>query len=384
MKFSTAWFPKRLQRAIAVGSAKLIHLLALCIVLLLPEMLMNLLDVRTSSVSLNAYIKTAFFILVFYAEYYWVVPRTVLRGRSHLVRFFAVNSLVLVISLVVLHIVWVVNRPPMPLPQHPGPPPGLHPGFSHAMHARLGIPWPPLPYMIGNLVMIVLVISLAVAVRVTGQLRVLADKRHESAMLHRELELARIRAQINPHLLFNTLNTIYAMVQISPEQAQKAIHQLSRILRYSLYNTSNLVTLRQELEFISNYCSLIKMRMGDRLHIDIDIDAGTMGNTEVPPMLFINAVENAMKYGVSSNEPVRIKFQAADGRFDGTISNGYDPHERRRSEGAHIGLNNMRRRLDLLYGDRYSLDITDSGSIFELRFSIDLSEPPAYSQTSAE
>lgn len=358
---------------------KLIHLLAVCIVLLLPELLMNLFDVDNSADSLNVYIKTVIYILVFYAEYFWVVPRTVLRGRSHLLRFFAVNLLVLVIALVVLHVVWVVNRPPMPGPPHPGPAPLLPPGFPHIMPVGPKISWPSLPFMVGNLVMLVLVISLAVAVRVTLQLRLLADKRHESAMLQRELELAGIRAQINPHLLFNTLNTIYAMVQISPEQAQKAIHQLSRILRYSLYNTSNLVTLQKEFEFVTNYCSLIKMRMGGRMQLDVDIETGSMGETEVAPMLLINAVENAMKYGVTSTEPITIRFRAADGRVDGEISNGYDPHERRRTDGGHTGLKNMRRRLDLLYGDRYSLDISDSGSLFVVRFSIDVSEPPAHS-----
>lgn len=380
MKLSTAWFPAWLQRVIAAGSPKFIHLLAISIVLLLPEMLMNLFDVKNPADSLNGYIKTVVFILVFYAEYYWVVPRSVLRGRNHRLRFFAVNLLVLILALAVLYIVWVVNRPPMPMPPQPGSGPGplLPPGFPHVVHGGVGIPCPSLPYMLGNLVMILLVMSLAVAVRVTAQLRRLADKRHESAMLQRELELSRIRSQINPHLLFNTLNTIYAMVQIDPGEAQKAIHQLSRILRYSLYNTSNLVPLQKEFEFIRIYCSLIKMRMGDRMNLDIDIDAGSMGETEVAPMLLINAVENAMKYGVTApDEPIRIHLRAAGGAVSGEISNSYDPHERRRSEGAHIGLKNMRRRIDLLYGDRCSLDIADTGSRFTVRFSIEALPLPA-------
>ena len=381
MKFSATWFPAWLQRVIAAGSPKLIHLLAVGIILLLPEILMNLLDVDDSPTSLNVYIKTVILILAFYIEYYWVVPHSVLRGRTHILRFFIINSLVLIAALAMLYGVWIFNRPTLPPPPpHPGPGPGMPPGFPHIAPGGPRIPWPTLLYLFGNMVMILLVMSLAVAVRATSQLRLLADKRHESAVLQRELELSRIRSQINPHLLFNTLNTIYAMVQIDPVRAQKAIHQLSRILRYSLYNTSNLVPLQKEFEFINIYSSLIKMRMGDRMNLDIDIDAGSMGETEVAPMLLINAVENAMKYGATApDEPIRIHLRAADGAVSGEISNGYDPHERSRTEGAHIGLKNMRRRLDLLYGGHYAIDIADTGSRFTVRFSIEALPLPALS-----
>jgi len=232
--------------------------------------------------------------------------------------------------------------------------------------------------MVGNLVMILLVLALAVAINTSSQLQSLMEKRHESAMLQRELELARIKSQINPHLLFNTLNTIYAMVEINPAEAQKAIHHLSSILRYSLYNITTLVHLEKELEFIEKYCALIKMRLGSRLNLEMDIDAGKMGKTEVAPLMLINAVENAMKYGAVMGEPIKIMFRADAGVLSAEISNSYHPAERARNEGAHIGLRNMRRRLELLYGGRHTIDISDTGSRYVVKCRIDISSPPSY------
>ena len=103
-----------------------------------------------------------------------------------------------------------------------------------------------------------------------------------------------------------------------------------------------------------------------------------MGKTEVAPLMLINAVENAMKYGAIPGEPIKIMFRARNGVVNAEISNSYHPAERARREGAHIGLRNMRRRLELLYGGRHTLDIRDTGSRYELRCSIDISSPPSY------
>lgn len=375
MRFSINSFPRKLLLLLQASGTKLIHFLALCIALLLPELLMNLLDVRNPGVSINLYVKTAVYIVVFYVEYYLVLSGDMVRGRVNWFRFFGLSSIVVVVAMSLLYVLWIENIPDLhSLRDGHGSPP---PDFPHLVPGHPETP-PSIPYMVGNLVMILLVIALAVAINTSSQLQSLMEKRHESAMLQRELELARIKSQINPHLLFNTLNTIYAMVEINPAEAQKAIHHLSSILRYSLYNITTLVHLEKELEFIEKYCALIKMRLGSRLNLEMDIDAGKMGKTEVAPLMLINAVENAMKYGAVMGEPIKIMFRADAGVLSAEISNSYHPAERARNEGAHIGLRNMRRRLELLYGGRHTIDISDTGSRYVVKCRIDISSPPSY------
>lgn len=375
MRFSINSFPRKLLLLLQASGTKLIHFLALCIALLLPELLMNLLDVRNPGVSINLYVKTAVYIVVFYVEYYLVLSGDMVRGRVNWSRFFGLSSIVVVVAMSLLYVLWIEIIPDLhSLRDGHGSPP---PDFPHLVPGHPETP-PSIPYMVGNLVMILLVIALAVAINTSSQLQSLMEKRHESAMLQRELELARIKSQINPHLLFNTLNTIYAMVEINPAEAQKAIHHLSSILRYSLYNITTLVHLEKELEFIEKYCALIKMRLGSRLNLEMDIDAGKMGKTEVAPLMLINAVENAMKYGAVTGESIKIMFRADAGVLSAEISNSYHPAERARNEGAHIGLRNMRRRLELLYGGRHTIDISDTGSRYVVKCRIDISSPPSY------
>lgn len=226
MRFSINSFPRKLLLLLQASGTKLIHFLALCIALLLPELLMNLLDVRNPGVSINLYVKTAVYIVVFYVEYYLVLSGDMVRGRVNWFRFFGLSSIVVVVAMSLLYVLWIENIPDLhSLRDGHGSPP---PDFPHLVPGHPETP-PSIPYMVGNLVMILLVIALAVAINTSSQLQSLMEKRHESAMLQRELELARIKSQINPHLLFNTLNTIYAMVEINPAEAQKAIHHLSSI-----------------------------------------------------------------------------------------------------------------------------------------------------------
>lgn len=370
MKISQDNIAGKILRLVTVGGSRLIHFLVLCIILLLPDLLMDLAGVRNSNDSLNVYLKTVVFILVFYLEYYWVIPGNVLKGRGNWRRFFEMNTLIYILALALLFLLWRINGPYGPLIP-----------VEHTASSGYNMAYPSLSYMVSNMIMLTLVISLAVAIKVSLRLRLMAEQRRESAMLHRELELGRLRSQINPHLLFNTLNAIYAMVEINPDHAQKAIHELSGILRYSLYNaSSSIVTVRNELEFVERYCSLVKMRMGGRINLDLEIDHGNMADADIAPMLLVNAVENALKYGADCNGgPLVIHFRASDGTLSGEISNSYDPDGRRRSEGHKTGLNNMRRRLELLYSGRHKLHISDTGHRFTVRFDIDISSPPDHS-----
>ena len=111
-----------------------------------------------------------------------------------------------------------------------------------------------------------------------------------------EAELKSLKNQLNPHFLFNTLNNIYSLIAFNPETAQHAVHDLSRLLRYILYeNNQNRVPLAKEIEFIDNYIALMKIRLPQEVIVETEIYAER--NVEIAPLLFITLVENAFKHG---------------------------------------------------------------------------------------
>ena len=176
-----------------------------------------------------------------------------------------------------------------------------------------------------------------------------------------EAELKSLRSQINPHFLLNTLNNIYALTAMDTYRAQNAIQQLSKMLRHMLYdNMLDSVSLQDEIQFLENYVNLMKIRLPDSVDVtfkkivpDADI--------RVAPLIFISLFENAFKHGISMTEPsfIRILIQAivphdgSEKQLICSIENSYFPKPQQDRSGHGIGLEQVQRRLDLLYPDRY-------------------------------
>lgn len=176
-----------------------------------------------------------------------------------------------------------------------------------------------------------------------------------------EHQLETLRYQINPHFFMNTLNNIHALVDIDPEQAKSSIEEFSKLMRFLLYEGDRpTIPLTTELEFLRHYIALMKIRYADSVHIDLSLPEETPG-AEVPPLVFASFVENAFKHGISYERPsfIRVAVTLEDGKIAFKCVNSRQGEEQVRSHG--VGLANVRGRLDLLYGDRYTLHI-DQGS----------------------
>ena len=174
-----------------------------------------------------------------------------------------------------------------------------------------------------------------------------------------------LKSQLNPHFLFNTLNNIYSLIAFSPERAQEAVHDLSRLLRYVLYDSSQpMVPLEKELDFIRNYVELMRIRLPEHVKLTTDIspaphetqDAAHLVTcliqTQVTPLLFISLIENAFKHGVSHNKPsfIDLKIHQEGTRIVCSIRNSDFPKDNGQDKsGSGIGLQNLSRRLELLY-----------------------------------
>jgi two-component system, LytTR family, sensor kinase len=186
------------------------------------------------------------------------------------------------------------------------------------------------------------------------------SKQIENEKLHAELSF--LKAQINPHFLFNTLNNIYALAADRSAQTAPAVMKLSSIMRYVLTEAGNdLVPLEKEIQFISDYIELQKMRSTNKTLVSFNVRGETSGRL-VSPLLFLPFVENAFKYGISAREisPIDILLEVQDGHiFFSVKNNKHFSTTMRIADNTGIGIQNTRRRLDLLFPNRYTLDIAD-------------------------
>lgn len=175
-------------------------------------------------------------------------------------------------------------------------------------------------------------------------------KQTDASALLKEAELFKLRQQLQPHFLYNSLNSISALIQVSPERAQDMIGKLSDFLRSSVKRESEeTVPLEEELRFIRSYLSIESVRFGDRL--DVVFEQDDAEHSKIPPFLLQPLIENAIKFGLYGNTGkvrISIKISGTSSQLTISISNPYDP-DIQPPKGTGFGLKGVKRRLYLLY-----------------------------------
>ena len=188
-----------------------------------------------------------------------------------------------------------------------------------------------------------------------------------------EAELAWLKNQINPHFLFNTLNNISSLAQIDADETQEAIMQLSDLLRYAMYETNKpKVRLDGEVEFMRNYIDLMKLRCNEMTTVNCQFSI-VNSQLEMAPLLYISLIENAFKHGMNSNAPatIDIRLEQQDETLIFLCDNTNNPKPTKDRSGSGIGLDNTRRRLNLLYPGRYTWEQTITPeNIYHVKISI--------------
>ena len=302
--------------------------------------------------------------VMFYVNYLLLVPKFLLQNKWG--KFLLLNALCMVCIIVVLHLGHNLSfeppRPPIVLEGVPAPP-------------------PPHQWMFWgrDLVMLSFVAGLSTAIRVSIRWRHTERRLEQAEREKSEAELKNLKSQLNPHFLLNTLNNIYALVAIDGNRAQDTIWELSRMLRYVLYdNQSGKVPLEKELEFIENYISLMRIRLPESVEISVRLDAGEK-TLWISPLIFISLIENAFKHGVSPVEHSFISISIcghSDGKITCEILNSNFPKSGADKSGSGIGLMQVGRRLELSYPESYEWDkgISDDGRTYISILTIQTSE----------
>ncbi len=193
-------------------------------------------------------------------------------------------------------------------------------------------------------------------------------------VMHRhnmQAQMDYLKYQINPHFFMNTLNNIHALIDIDADSAKSAVIDLSKMMRYVLYDSGHAsTTLERDLQFLRNYIELMRIRYTDDVEIRIDTPEGLPLQAAIPPLLLIVFVENAFKHGVSYDAPsfIHIDISLAGGELRYRVVNSR--HKRQEKRGG-VGLENVRKRLSLLFGKRYTLAIdTSREDVYEINLSI--------------
>ena len=190
-------------------------------------------------------------------------------------------------------------------------------------------------------------------------------------------ELKFLKSQINPHFFFNTLNSLYALTLKKSDRAPEIVLKLSDMMRYMLYESNErLISLQQEISYIKNYLELEKLRHGENFVMDIDIEGNPDGH-QIAPLLFIPFLENSFKHGIDhelQSGYVKMKLSVSDNALALRVSNSIpkealNPIPSKEKAGG-IGLSNVRRRLNILYPNRYKLETGEIGEEYVVKLEL--------------
>jgi len=333
---------------------------------------------------MNMWKMTLPFFVLFLINTYILVPFFLIRKKSW--RYVLFVSVLCVLFLLEPHLISNQRNHPFDRPQTEQPsgrppmnhPPGRSPmeqprrfppdndRFSPRENRRAFDPDDPHPFMpmprrfnfaIDRLVIAILMLGFTLAIKFLFK-SIRDDRRLRELEKHTlEIELNYLKVQINPHFFMNTLNNIHALIDLDTAKAKDTIIELSKMMRYVLYGANQTkVPLSEEIRFIENYIALMRIRYTEEVDIRLQFPAD-IPDANIPPMLLMTVIENAFKHGVSylHKSFIHITLSIDAGRLHCLVANRIPPA--RPSTDHGMGLENVKKRLSLLYGNDYTFDV---------------------------
>lgn len=336
------------------------------------------------------------FLIIFFINSIWLLPYLLFKGHPYsYASILILATLLITITFQVLNPVLYKNDPklleqrilqdpqygreemrPGPTPSLPGNTPsspelfksGSEPGPSE--NRRMPVPGQPLFQFINSFLISLLIAGFNTAIAVTNKWFTEEQARKEIEKEHMQSELAFLQNQVSPHFFMNTLNNIHSLIEADQKLAQNAVIKLSEMMRYLLYESGRgTTTLSKEIEFLRSYVKLMQLRVDDSVKVSFELP-DDFDNVSLPPLLFISFIENAFKHGVSYREPSSLTFKMTQspGSLEFIAVNTVSTYRNENSI-AHqggIGLGNIKKRLNLLYGDKYKLNIESNDNEFKV------------------
>ena len=232
---------------------------------------------------------------------------------------------------------------------------------------------PPVMAFADNLIICILLVGSGTTIKLMTKWLNEEKLRKDAEKEQLKTNLALLRHQVSPHFFMNTLNNIHSLIEMDSEKAQDAVERLSTLMRYLLYDSAqNAIELKKEIEFINSFVSLMQLRHSDEVEVTVLIP-DQIPDIKIPPMLFISLLENAFKHGVSypMKSYIYFKLQVHENTLDCIIKNSkHKTVVNQYDEYAGIGLENIKKSLNLLFEKDYKLDISDKEKEFEVNLTI--------------
>ncbi len=287
---------------------------------------------------------TTFLLLVFfYASYYIFIPKLYIQKKYALFSITILVSFLIVLVIPELFLIGDRIAPPLHLPNHPGPLPKKPFGLTlnHILFQFIGV----------------FAFSLLLKIR---------ERLKQTETEKANAELSYLKAQINPHFLFNTLNSIYSLAILKNEKTADAVVKLSDMMRYVLNDSNaNFVVLEKELNYITNYIDLQRMRLTSNVILTY-VCEGSVIDKKIAPLVLIPFIENAFKHGVNSeeNSDIDIHISISETELKLQVKNNCVSTNNNTLNKSGLGIENTRKRLNLLYPQNYTLNIIEKDSMF--------------------
>jgi len=308
-------------------------------------------------------IKTVFCMVVFYFNYFILVPRLLLKNR---LSYYIITVIVLVAFFTVLFsefFIWL-DLPPMfhhrGMPRPPqGMPPHMHESFR----------------FFPNIIMLTLHISFSAMFKIYVEWNNSFKREKEAETEKKISELNFLRAQLNPHFFFNSLNTIFSLAIQKSDKTSVAVLNLSDLMRYMLYETDKeKVRLQEEILYIENYIELQKLRLTENNTIIIEVN-GNPNGILIPPLLFICFIENAFKHGVNpaTKNEIFVKFTISHNIVNLLVVNDINK-QYKREESSGLGMENTIKRINLYFPDNNTLKTYSDHDKFYVDLTLNLNE----------
>lgn len=295
---------------------------------------------------LNVFSRQILLLAFFYINYYWMLPGLFFKEKK--VLYFLASILCFLLILKMPD--WL-----FPFTRGGGPSGGMPPGQGMRRQARR------LPRMIvllfeGGIVQFLLLYFSSFLLKINNRLDVIRNEKTRA-------ELSYLKAQINPHFLFNTLNSLYALTLEKSNEAPEAVLKLSGIMRYVVSESiHDFVSLKKEIDYIKDYIALQRLRLSDNVVLDFVIE-GSLEGKQIAPMILIPFIENAFKYGVNPDVDSLIRIHLDAGEHDlqlhvenAIVNDNVGDHDK-----TETGIENARKRLGFLYPDKHKLHIATRG-----------------------
>ncbi len=292
-------------------------------------------------------------LLFFYLNFYFLIDKFYFSKQYIL--YFGIVLVFLILFIPVTDFLIMNN---FPQPEHHG-----FPGRHHHKNMLGGI------FFSHKFYLFLLITAVSLLMKIVGHLKQIKDEKINT-------ELSFLKAQINPHFLFNTLNSIYSLSLQKSEATPDAIVKLSNMMRYVLKETDqNYVPLKYELEHISNFVELQKLRLDSAVKLIFEMK-GEFAGQKIAPLVLIPYIENAFKYGVNAEEEstIQIRINCSDNFLELHIQNTKVNTTMAALPSTKLGLINAKKRLNLLYPQAHILHIVDTKSEFEVDLKLYLSD----------